>query len=454
LAATAALPFAASGRLDRFATRIAHFVPDAITASIVLVLMLVAIGLSLGNGPAQLVDAYYRGLWMLLPFTMQMALLIILSSALALTPVFRKIVVRLAMLPTSHIQVIALAALVNGVAAYCYWGLGYALGPVIAVCFAVQAERKDLAIDFPFFLATVTATQAVWQFGLSSSAPILMATPGHFLVATTGVIPLSKTIFTPAAIIQVVLFVACVIVAGRRLMPKNVRPISDYPESARLADPEPIDEREPETYSERIERSRIPAMILCCFFAAWLWRHFVVLGAGLELSALNTILFLLTFLFHGSVKNVTRAIEKSVRAAWPVIVLYHLYAGVAGIIQFTNIGERIAWLAASVSNARTYPALNAVISTVFAFFIPSSGGQWAIQGFVTVKSAMAVGVSVPRGMLSLGIGDHMGNFISPFWYVVTAGIVRLDFRRFFGYGLVFGVIWFLLGIVVMTFAPC
>jgi len=91
---------------------------------------------------------------------------------------------------------------------------------------------------------------------------------------------------------------------------------------------------------------------------------------------------------------------------------------------------------------------------VFACFIPSSGGQWAVQGFVTVKTAMAVGVSVQRGILALGVGDHVGNFITPFWYVVIAGIARVDFRSFFGYGVVFGVIWFVIGVVVFTFAPC
>ena len=42
-------------------------------------------------------------------------------------------------------------------------------------------------------------------------------------------------------------------------------------------------------------------------------------------------------------------------AAWPVIILYHLYAGVAGLIQFTPVGERIAALAAAISTPYTFP---------------------------------------------------------------------------------------------------
>jgi short-chain fatty acids transporter len=444
----------AHGRLDRFATAVAHYVPDAITASVILLIVLVATALGLGNAPGKVMDAYYRGLWMLLPFTMQMTLIILLSSALALTPFFRRAVSRLSSLPRSPGQFVAVAVLLNCVCAYFYWGLSIAISPVIAVCFATQAERRRIPIDFPYFLALVTAGTAVWQYGLSASAPLLVATPGHFLESTIGVIPLSRTIWSPAAVLHLCVFITAIVFAGWRWMPKAARQISAFPESAKLAEPEPADTFVPVTWSERLERRSWPTLVLCAALLAWLWRHFVVNGSGLDLNSMITILFLLTFLLHGNVRSFTRAIEKAAGSVWPVIVLYHLYAGLAGLIQFTNIGERIAWLAASVSNQYTYPSLTSAISAVFAFFIPSSGGQWAIQGFVTAKSAAAVGVSFERGLLALSVGDHMGNFTSPFWYVVTAGIARLDFRKFFGYGIVFGVIWFVIGIVVFTFAPC
>ena len=45
--------------------------------------------LALGNSPGKTLDAYYQGLWMLLPFTMQMTLIIVLSSVLGATPFFK-----------------------------------------------------------------------------------------------------------------------------------------------------------------------------------------------------------------------------------------------------------------------------------------------------------------------------------------------------------------------------
>jgi short-chain fatty acids transporter len=89
-----------------------------------------------------------------------------------------------------------------------------------------------------------------------------------------------------------------------------------------------------------------------------------------------------------------------------------------------------------------------------AIFVPTSGGQWAIQGSVTSAAAEAVGVTPQRALLALSIGDHMGNLLTPFWAVVGANIARVDFRLFFGYRLIFAALWFVIGVLCFTFLPC
>jgi short-chain fatty acids transporter len=440
--------------LDRFAQIIGRLVPDAVTACVLLMLLLFAAALALGNPFGKVMDAYYQGLWMLLPFTMQMTLIIVLSSVLGSTPFFRRAIVALSRLPKTANQAIALAALLTAALSYFYWGLGIALGPIIAVYFAKEAERKGIALDFLFFLAVVWASHAVWQYGLSASAPLLVATPGHFLEKTIGIVPLATTIWSPAAIIQEIVFTVAVIVVGCLLMPKNPRPISQFPDADRLTDAAEIEEPGALNLSQRLERSPIFPLILCAFFLGWLYYHFRVRRLSLDINSLNTILLFLSFLLHRNIYRFSKALQQAVVSAWPVIVLYHLYAGVAGLIQHTSLGESLAGVVAAVSTPLTFPFLTAAVGTIFALFIPSSGGQWAIQGFVTAKAAMEVGVSVQRGLLAMSVGDHMGNLASPFWYVVVAGIVRIDFRSFFGYGLIFALLWFVIGVIVFTFAPC
>src|SRR4051794_4845238 len=112
-----------------------RWVPDAVTAGVMLTFVTVVIALALGNPISRVLEAYHQGLWMLLPFTMQMTLILVLSLALALTPLFRGAIARLALIPKSRNQFIAFAFLICGVTSYFYWGLGYALNPIVAVYF-------------------------------------------------------------------------------------------------------------------------------------------------------------------------------------------------------------------------------------------------------------------------------------------------------------------------------
>ena len=440
--------------LDRFAALMSRFVPDAISACAVLMLVLVAGALALGNSPEHTLEAYYTGLWMLLPFTMQMTLIIVLSATLASTPFFRRAVAALARLPRTASQVVALAVLITAVTSYFYWGLGLVLGPIVAVNFAREAERRGIALDFLFLLATVWASHAAWQFGLSASAPLIVATAGHPLEATIGVVPLATTIWSPAAILHELLYTGAVIWAGCAFMPKQCRPVSHFPGTAKLAEAIAPDANDAANFAERLERTSFATIVFSAALVAWLWFHFVMKSASLEFNSLNAILLLLCLMLHRNVSRFSRALERAVVAGWPVIVLYHFYAGVAGLIQHTTLGAELAGVMASVSTPLTFPLLTAASGTLFSLFIPSSGGQWAIQGFVTSQAAAEVGVSVQRGLLSLSIGDHMGNLASPFWYVVVAGIAGVDFRSFYGYGLAYAALWFTIGSAVFTFAPC
>jgi short-chain fatty acids transporter len=303
-------------------------------------------------------------------------------------------------------------------------------------------------------MAVTYASSSIWQFGFSASAPLLVATSGHFLESSIGVIPLRATIWAPATIVHVTAFTLAVIVAGCRLMPRNAAAISQFPDTDKLAEAGHGPATPAKTYSERLERRQAVALLLCLVLAGWLYQHFIVNRRSLDINSLNTVLLLLTLLMHRNFKMFTGAIERAVSSSWPVVILYHLYAGLAGLIQFTPIGERMAALAATVSTEYTFPALTAIAGTLVSTFVPSSGGQWAIQGFVTSKAAQAAGVSVERGLLALGIGDQMGNLMTPFWYVIAAGIARVDFRKFFGYGIIFAALWFVIGVVAFTFFPC
>ncbi len=442
--------------VEKLALTMERIVPDAITTSIVLMVALVVLALGIGTPLSTTLDAYYRGLWNLLAFTMQMTLILVLSLILGATPLFKRTIATLSRLPRTVPQVIAGAVLTSATLAYMNWGLSIALGPLVAIHFCRQAEAKGLQIDFLFMLATLAGAGAIWQFGFSGSAPLLMATPGHFLEKTTGVMPLGTTIWAPATIVLVITFVIAVVVAGVTLMPKKVRPISEF-HAAGASVIEPVDEEKPPSHQTAaiwMEHSPLVVAPLIIMLLGWLYMHFFVKNLSLDINSMNTIVLTLGVIMHRNIFRFTRALREAVGVAWPIVLLYHLYAGVAGLIQFTPVGEYLVSVFEPIMSANTFPILTVIISAVVSFFIPTSGGQWLIQGYVTVQAAEAVGHTAQRGLLALSVGDHMGNLLTPFWAVVGASIARVDFRLMFGYRLIFAGIWFVMGTLAFTFLPC
>ena len=59
-----------------FARRAGNYVPDAAASSVIMLFALVGTSLALGDSLSTNLDACYRGLWMLLPFSMQMTLIV------------------------------------------------------------------------------------------------------------------------------------------------------------------------------------------------------------------------------------------------------------------------------------------------------------------------------------------------------------------------------------------
>jgi short-chain fatty acids transporter len=440
-------------RLDRYIRAIGAFIPDAMSLAVFMLAGLIAIALVSGSTPVETADALYRGLWMLLPFSMQVTLLLVLSGVLAATPLFRQVVLRFADLPRSINQVFLYSALLVAALSYLYWGLAMALGPLIAVHFARAAERRGIRVDFPCLLAAQYAAGSVWQYGLSSTAALLVATPGHFLEASTGVMPLSTTIWSPATLLMVVLFPLLVVVLARWVMPREVEQLSAFPHAWALteaSDQVGQDESSSRGFARWSETSRFVPLLLVALLGVWLWHHFVNKHAGLDLNAMVTLLLAAALLMQGNIANFSKEMREAIKTCWAIVVLYQIYGAVAGVLQFTNIGTTFAEFFAAISSPLSFPLLTAIAGTVVAFFVPSSGGQWVIQGFVTSEAAAAVGTSPQVGLLALGVGDQMGNLTSPFWLIVIAGVARVEFRKIYGFSLLFAALWFVLGVAIFT----
>jgi short-chain fatty acids transporter len=69
-------------------------------------------------------------------------------------------------------------------------------------------------------------------------------------------------------------------------------------------------------------------------------------------------------------------------------------------------------------------------------FVPSGGGQWAIQGPIIIQSSLELGVPLNKSILALAYGDQITNMLQPFWALPLLGITKLKARDILPYTLV------------------
>jgi len=84
-------------------------------------------------------------------------------------------------------------------------------------------------------------------------------------------------------------------------------------------------------------------------------------------------------------------------------------------------------------------------------FVPSGGGQVAVQGKILLDVAQGLGVPEGKAVMALAYGDQITNMLQPFWALALLGITGLKARQIIGYTLVVMVMAapvFLVGLMV------
>ena len=68
----------------------------------------------------------------------------------------------------------------------------------------------------------------------------------------------------------------------------------------------------------------------------------------------------------------------------------------------------------SISNATTFPLFTFWSAGIVNFFVPSGGGQWAVQAPIMLPAAQDLGVSPALTAMSIAWGDAWTNLLQPF----------------------------------------
>ena len=392
--------------------------------------------------PIEVVEHWGGGVWNLLAFAMQMALVLVCGSALAAAPAVKRSISALARVPKTPAGAIALVTVVSALACWLNWGFGL----IVGVIFAKEMARQLQGIDYRLLIASAYSGFVVWHAGLSGSIPLTMATPGEALVkatngALTAPVPVGQTILDPHNLVMVLLVIIGITLANTLMHPKQ---------GAVTVDPALLEEdaithhssliTKP-TPAQRMEQSPVLSWLLGLLLVAYLVLKLGFRGGQLDLGTVIMIFLALGLLLHGTPVAYVRAFGKAATGAAGIILQFPFYAGIMGIITGVGasgigLGNVLADACIRISNPTTYPLLTFLCAAILNMFVPSGGGHWAIQAPIMFTAGADLGVDPGLTGTAIAWGDAWTNLIQPFWALPALAIAKLSAKDIMGYCLI------------------
>ena len=129
-----------------------------------------------------------------------------------------------------------------------------------------------------------------------------------------------------------------------------------------------------------------------------------------------------------------------------MLLQFPFYAGIMGLMTATNANDVclagiISDFFVNISTTVSFPVWTFLSAGVVNFFVPSGGGQWAVQGPIVMPAATEIaaraGIDATNyyGRAAMGIawGDQWTNMIQPFWALPALGVAGLKAKDIMGY---------------------
>ena len=422
--------------------------PDAFVFALVGIVVVFVAGLFLGRSPAQMTRYFGGGFWSLIPFTMQMALIVIFGYVVASSPPVYRLVRWLATIPKGPRSAVAWIALFATVSSLLSWGFSLVFSGLLVREVVRRVPQTDYRAAGA---AGYLGLGSVWALGLSSSAALLMATKGSIpasLLPISGVLPFSTTIFLWQSVVMAIILIALSVLVAYLTAPdaRTARTAESYG-----IRPEPLEIRSPERQrpGEWLEYSPLLTILIVIVGVAYLAQLFGSKAGGiaagiaqaLDLNTYNFIFLLGGLLLHWRPRRFLEAVSRSVPATAGVLIQFPFYAGIFGMITGTPsdpspISKWLAELFVRVSDPNSYPVLVSIYSGVLGLFVPSGGSKWVIEAPYVLQAANDLKVNLGWVVQIYNAAEALPNLVNPFWMLPLLGLLGMRARDLVGYATV------------------
>lgn len=414
-----------------------RYFPDAFVFALIAVLVVFAFGLSVGEPVTELVTAFGQGFWVLVPFTMQMTLIIIGGFVVASSRPCSALIARLASVPKTPRGAVAFVALFAMLTSMISWGFSL----IFAGLLVREVVRRVENVDYrAISAAAYLGLGAVWALGLSSSAALMQATRSSIpatLLPITGVIPLSQTIFLWQNLVMAALLISVAVAIAYFSAPPGQKARTITAMGIQFEPATPEIQAAARTPAEKLEESPVLTLAIVALMLGYLILQIGEKGlvTTLDLNNFNFLFLTLGLLLHWTPRSFLRAVVRSVPAVAGVLIQFPFYAGIFGLISKTSIESVLSNLFVTIANRHTFMPILTVYSMILDLFIPSGGGKWVVEAPYVMRAANEIQVHLGWTVQTYNAAEGLANLMNPFWMLPLMGILNVKARDLAGYSI-------------------
>ena len=336
----------------------------------------------------------------------------------------RSLLRKLAAMAKTAPQAIVLVTVVSLLASWLNWGFGLVVGALFA-----KALAKQVKVDYRILVASAYSGFIVWHGGLAGSIPLTIATKGHFSEAQIGIIPTSDTIFAGFNLLLVALLCVLVPLVNVLMRPKTADSI--YVDADKLQTDTVIDSGNNRP-ADKLENSMLLALMVGLASVGYLLQYFGK-GGTLNLNIVNFLFLFLAILLHGTPRSLLHSLQQAIQGGAGIVIQFPFYAGIMAVMVQSGLAQSMSQWFVSIASAETLPFWSFISAGIVNIFVPSGGGQWAVQAPVMLPAALELGADVSRIAMAVAWGDAWTNLIQPFWALPVLAIAGLKAKDIMGY---------------------
>lgn len=353
----------------------------------------------------------------LLTFGMQMMLMLVLGNVLAQTPYVSKKLEAMVPWAKSPVRAVVLVGAVSMITGLINWGLGLVVGAIIAKRVGDYTKAHNIPAHFPLIGAAGYLGLMVWHGGLSGSASLKLAESHHFLHHLTGTLPIRLTLLSSTNLwatggVCIVMLITLAILA------KHYAP---------QATPAP---------QHGFTMPSAPPVLPKLHWTSTVFGAFMVIIALVDMgyhlpevhltpNGINFALLGWCLILTGSFSNFSRNVADALPTGTGIFIQFPFYAGIAAVMSGSGLIQMLSSEIIHWATPQTFPIIAMLSAGLVNIFIPSGGGQLAVQGPILFEAANHLGVSLGKTTLAFSYGDQLTNMLQPFWALPLLAITGL-----------------------------